>query len=142
MAPIQELAQDERSPALGEDLRATRHRAELGVIRHPPSERLASPARKFIFLGCPTTQARSIVRAGRKAPGRYGMKTRFVLALLIVVAAVAAYGGTVLATSQRGITSTVFAISQPGEINAKTLSSSWQARIKQKGESDAWMLEN
>ncbi len=70
------------------------------------------------------------------------MKTRFVLALLIVVAAVAAYGGTVLATSQRGITSTVFAISQLGEINAKTLSSSWQARINTKGESDVWMLEN
>jgi quercetin dioxygenase-like cupin family protein len=70
------------------------------------------------------------------------VKTRFVLALLIVVAAVAAYGGTVLATSQRGITSTVFAISQLGEINAKTLSSSWQARINTKGESDVWMLEN
>src|SRR5439155_18232525 len=70
------------------------------------------------------------------------MKTRFVLALVIVVAAVAAYGGTVLATSQRGITSTVFAISQLGEINAKTLSSSWQARINTKGESDVYMLEN
>ena len=70
------------------------------------------------------------------------MKTRIVLALLIVVAAVAAYGGTVLATSQRGITSTVFAISQLGEINAKTLSSSWQARINTKGESDLHVLEN
>jgi len=70
------------------------------------------------------------------------VKTRFVLALLIAVAAVAAYGGTVLATSQRGITSTVFAISQFDEINAKTLSSSWQARINTKGESDVWMLEN
>jgi quercetin dioxygenase-like cupin family protein len=70
------------------------------------------------------------------------MKTRFVLALLVVVAAVAAYGGTVLATSQRGITSTPLAISQLGEINAKTLSSSWQARINTKGESDVWMLEN
>ena len=70
------------------------------------------------------------------------MKTRFVLALLFVVAAVAAYGGTVLATSQRGIMSTVFATSQLGEINAKTLSSSWQARINTKGESDVWMLEN
>jgi len=70
------------------------------------------------------------------------MKTRFVLALLIVVAAVAAYGGTVLATSQRGITSTVFAIGQFHEIDAKTLSSKWQARVDTKGESDVWMLEN
>jgi len=70
------------------------------------------------------------------------MKTRFVLALLIVVAAVAGYGGTVLATSQRGITSTVFAIGQLHEIDAKTLSSKWQARVDTKGESDVWMLEN
>jgi quercetin dioxygenase-like cupin family protein len=70
------------------------------------------------------------------------MRLRFVLALLVVVAAVAAYGGTVLATSARGITSTTFAIGQFHEIDAKTLSSSWQARINTKGESDVWMLEN
>ncbi len=70
------------------------------------------------------------------------MRTRFGLALLIVVATVAAYGGTVMATSSRGVTSTTFAIGQFGEISAKTLSSSWQARINTKGESDVWMLEN
>jgi quercetin dioxygenase-like cupin family protein len=70
------------------------------------------------------------------------MKTRFVLALLLVVAALATYGGTVLATSARGVTSTVLGIAQFHEINAKTLSSSWQARINTKGESDVWMLEN
>jgi quercetin dioxygenase-like cupin family protein len=70
------------------------------------------------------------------------MRTRFVLALLVAVAALAAYGGTVLATSAHGVTSTVFAIGQFHEIGAKTLSSSWQARISTKGESDLWMLEN
>ena len=70
------------------------------------------------------------------------MKTRLVLALLIVVAAVAAYGGTVLATSQRGVTPTVLAIGQFHKIDAKTLSSSWQARINTKGESDVWMVQN
>jgi quercetin dioxygenase-like cupin family protein len=70
------------------------------------------------------------------------MKVRFVLALLIVVAAVGAYGGSVLATSPRGVTSTVFATGQFHEIDAKTLSSTWQARIDTKGESDLWMLEN
>jgi quercetin dioxygenase-like cupin family protein len=70
------------------------------------------------------------------------LKTRLVLALLLVVAAVAAFGGTVLATSARGVTSTVLGIAQFPEINAKTLSSSWQARINTKGESDVWMLEN
>jgi quercetin dioxygenase-like cupin family protein len=70
------------------------------------------------------------------------MQSRFVLALLIVVAGVAAYGGTVLATSVHGVTSTTFAIGQFHEIDAKTLSSKWQARIDTKGESDVWILEN
>jgi len=70
------------------------------------------------------------------------MRIRFVLALVIVVAAVAAYGGTVLATPVHGVTSTTFAVGQFDEISAKTLSSSWQARINTKGESDVWILEN
>ena len=70
------------------------------------------------------------------------MRIRFVLALLVVVATVAAYGGTVLATSMHGVTSTVLGIAQFNEISAKTLSSSWQARISTKGESDVWMLQN
>src|SRR5439155_1835029 len=43
MAAVEELAQDERRPALSENLRSTRHRAELAVFRHPHSQRLASP---------------------------------------------------------------------------------------------------
>jgi quercetin dioxygenase-like cupin family protein len=70
------------------------------------------------------------------------MQIRFVLALLIVVAGVAAYGGTVLATPVNGVTSTIFAVGHFGEIKAKTLSSSWQARIDTKGDSDLWVLEN
>jgi len=70
------------------------------------------------------------------------MRIRFVLALVIVVAAVAAYGGTVLATPVHGVTSTTFAVGHFDEISAKTLSSSWQARINTKGESDVWILEN
>jgi len=70
------------------------------------------------------------------------MQTRFVLALLVVVAGVAAYGGTVLATPGSGVTSTLFAVGQFDEIHAKTLSSSWQARINTKGESDLYVLEN
>jgi len=70
------------------------------------------------------------------------MRFRFVLALLLAVAGVAAYGGSVLATPMSGVTSKLFAIGHVDEINAKTLSSSWQARINTKGESDVWMLEN
>jgi quercetin dioxygenase-like cupin family protein len=70
------------------------------------------------------------------------MRIRFVLTLLVVVAALAAYGGTVLATSVHGVTSTLFAIGQFQEIDSKTLSPHWQARIDTKGESDVWMLQN
>ena len=70
------------------------------------------------------------------------MRIRFVLALLLVVASVAAYGGSVLATPGHGVTSTPIAFGQLHEINAKTLSSSWQARINTKGKSDVYMLEN
>src|SRR2546425_1970561 len=64
------------------------------------------------------------------------------MALLIVVAAMAAYGGTGLATKASGVTSTLFAVGHFDAIDAKTLSSSWQARIKTKGESDLHVLEN
>jgi quercetin dioxygenase-like cupin family protein len=40
------------------------------------------------------------------------------------------------------VTSTQIAKGQFGEIDAKTLSSSWQARIDTKGESDLYVLEN
>jgi len=70
------------------------------------------------------------------------MQTRFKLALLVVVVGVAAHGGTVLATPPSGVTSTLFAVGQFDEIDAKTLSSSWQARIKTKGESDLHVLQN
>jgi quercetin dioxygenase-like cupin family protein len=51
-------------------------------------------------------------------------------------------GGTVLGTPASGVTSKVFAVGQFDEIGAKTLSSSWQARISTKGESDLHVLEN
>src|SRR5207302_10423708 len=49
LAAVQQLAQDERRPALGEDLRATRDRAELAVVRHVHKSTPHSPPRKFIF---------------------------------------------------------------------------------------------
>ena len=70
------------------------------------------------------------------------MPIRFVLALLVIVGTLAAFGGTVLATPMRGVTSTLFAIGHFHEIDSKTLSPSWQARINTKGESDVWMLQN
>jgi quercetin dioxygenase-like cupin family protein len=70
------------------------------------------------------------------------MRNRFKIALSMAVVVAAVYTGTVLATPPSGVTSTVFAVGQFGEIDAKTLSSSWQARIDTKGESDLHVLEN
>ena len=70
------------------------------------------------------------------------MRTRFTVALLGVVVGLAAYGGAVLATPVSGVTTTTFAVGHFDEIQAKTVSSSWQARISTKGESDLYVLEN
>ena len=49
-----------------------------------------------------------------------------------------------VATSANGVTSTVFAVGQFHPIDAQSVaySSSWQALINTKGESDIWILEN
>jgi len=70
------------------------------------------------------------------------MRNRFILAIIAALAAAMAVGGLVLATDPSGVTSTPIAKGQFGEIDAKTLSSSWQARIDTKGESDLYVLEN
>jgi quercetin dioxygenase-like cupin family protein len=53
-----------------------------------------------------------------------------------------AIAATALATSAIGVTSTTFAVGTFDEIHAKTLSSSWQARIDTKGPTDVHILEN
>jgi quercetin dioxygenase-like cupin family protein len=49
---------------------------------------------------------------------------------------------TALATPVSGVTSTLFAVGQFQELEAKTLSSDWQARISTKGATDVHILEN
>jgi quercetin dioxygenase-like cupin family protein len=70
------------------------------------------------------------------------MRNRFIVALAGALLGAVALGGIVLATPPSGVTSTLFAMGQFGEIDAKTLPSSWQARIDTKGESDLYVLEN
>lgn len=70
------------------------------------------------------------------------MRNPFIVALTAALLGVVAIGGVVLATAPSGVTSTLFAVGQFGEIDAKTLSSSWQARISTKGETDLHVLEN
>jgi quercetin dioxygenase-like cupin family protein len=70
------------------------------------------------------------------------MRNRILFALTAALLGAAAMGGIVLATAPSGVTSTLFAVGQFDEIDAKTLSSSWQARIDTKGETDLYVLEN
>src|SRR5919204_1597147 len=85
---------------------------------------------------------RSEVLVEPRAGKEQEMRNRVVFALLAVALGMAAYGGTVLATPIHGVTSTTLAVGRFDEIDAKTLSSSWQARISTKGESDLYVLEN
>jgi quercetin dioxygenase-like cupin family protein len=70
------------------------------------------------------------------------MQTRLKLLFLIAIVGVSAYGGTVLATPGSGVTSTTFAVGAFDELDAKTLSRNWQARITTKGATDVHVLEN
>ena len=70
------------------------------------------------------------------------MRHRWFIASIVALLGVAAFGGVALATAPTGVTSTLFAVGHFGEIDAKTLSSSWQARIDTKGDSDLYVLEN
>jgi quercetin dioxygenase-like cupin family protein len=70
------------------------------------------------------------------------MNTRFKLLLVTLIVGVSAYGGNVLATTGMGVSSTVFAVGAFEELDTKTLSSDWQARISTKGATDVHILEN
>jgi quercetin dioxygenase-like cupin family protein len=56
--------------------------------------------------------------------------------------AVLVIASTAQATTGVGVTSTVFAVGTFDQIEAKTLSSNWQARIETKGATDVHILEN
>ena len=70
------------------------------------------------------------------------MRTRLIVALAAALLCVSAIAGIALATAPTGVTTTAFAIGHFNEIDAKTLGSSWQARIGTKGLSDFYVLEN
>jgi quercetin dioxygenase-like cupin family protein len=79
------------------------------------------------------------------------MRSRFIVALTAALLGVAAIGGIVLATPGSGVTSTLFAVGSFEEIDATTLTDTnadlagtdyWQARIKTKGSTDLYVLEN
>jgi quercetin dioxygenase-like cupin family protein len=70
------------------------------------------------------------------------MHTRLKLLFVTVLVGVSAYGGTLLATPGMGVPSTNFAVGAFEELEAKTLSSDWQARLSTKGATDVYILEN
>ena len=63
-------------------------------------------------------------------------------AAVSLVAIAIAGAGAVQATAPSGVTSTTLGIGSFGEIDAKTLTSDWQARIDTKGKSDLYMIQN
>lgn len=63
-------------------------------------------------------------------------------AAFLAAVAVLAIGPSAQATPPAGVTSTVFAVGTFDKIEAKTLSSNWQARIDTKGATDVYILEN
>ena len=70
------------------------------------------------------------------------MNRKWAFVSFIAIATVMAGTANVLATTPSGVTTTVFAVGQFGEIDAMTLSSDWQVRVDTKGESDIHVLEN
>jgi quercetin dioxygenase-like cupin family protein len=70
------------------------------------------------------------------------MRWKWAFAFVIAMLGVIAYVGNAFATPVSGVTSTLFAVGQLGEIDAMTLSSAWQVRIDTKGQTDFHVLEN
>jgi quercetin dioxygenase-like cupin family protein len=70
------------------------------------------------------------------------MKSKWVWALLVVLAAVGVYAGTVLATPPIGVTTTTVGIGRFGPIDTKIKTGDWKARIKTKGDSDLHVIQN
>jgi len=67
---------------------------------------------------------------------------RVKMGLLVVVLGVGVDGSLARATPPSGVVTTLFGVGQLDDIDAKTLSSDWQARIRTKGVSDLHVLQN
>jgi quercetin dioxygenase-like cupin family protein len=72
------------------------------------------------------------------------MRTRFIILTFVGTIALLAIAGAgvVQATAPSGVVGTNLAVGTFGEIDAKTLTSDWQARIDTKGTSDLYMVQN
>jgi quercetin dioxygenase-like cupin family protein len=70
------------------------------------------------------------------------MKSKWVLALLVVVLGAGLYGGTVLATPPIGVTTLPLGQGRFDPIDAKVKTGAWKASIRTKGASDFHVLQN
>ena len=78
------------------------------------------------------------------------MRNQFMFALAAAILGAIGMFGFVQATPSVGVTSTLIALGRFGDIDAKTLTDTdpdsstddWQARIRTKGSSDLYVLEN
>ena len=70
------------------------------------------------------------------------MRNRFMFAFTIAILAAVAMFSFVQATPIVGVTTTPIAQGQFGDIDAKTVTGDWHAKIDTKGDSDLFVLEN
>jgi quercetin dioxygenase-like cupin family protein len=70
------------------------------------------------------------------------MKSRWLLALLVVVLGAGLYGGTVLATPPIGVTTLPLGSARFDAIDTKVKTGAWKASIRTKGASDFHVLQN
>jgi quercetin dioxygenase-like cupin family protein len=70
------------------------------------------------------------------------MRSRLVLASLIVVAGITVWAGTLLATPPSSVTPTEYGVGSFGRTDVKGTKGAWSARIKTTGASDLHVLSN
>jgi quercetin dioxygenase-like cupin family protein len=70
------------------------------------------------------------------------MRTKLIIAAVLVAAGAAAYGGTVLATPPSDVTPTTYGIGKLSSFDTNGKIGAWAAKMKIKGATDLWVLSN
>ena len=70
------------------------------------------------------------------------MRSRLIVAFLLVAVGIAAYAGTVLATPPSGVTPTIYGIGKLRSFDTGGRVGAWAAKMHITGASDIWVLSN
>ena len=70
------------------------------------------------------------------------MRSRLIVAFLLVAVGIAAYAGTVLATPPSGVTPTIYRIGKLRSFDTSGRVGAWAAKMHITGASDIWVLSN